>query len=152
MRSQKNKNIVRLLGLFLVFFMQNNDVMAQRFTEHLWENRVLLLFAPDQTDESFQSQYLAFREREAQMLDRDLLLYQVFTKHGIQPDGQAIEERTLKALREKWDVQHTAFLVVLIGKDGGTKYKSVKKIDPSVIFDLIDSMPMRQAEMRRREN
>ncbi|GAB3917613.1 hypothetical protein GCM10028804_06020 [Larkinella terrae] len=37
----------------------------------------------------------------------------------------------------------------LIGKDGGVKRTFVKPINPNELFRLIDSMPMRQAEMRK---
>ena len=42
------------------------------------------------------------------------------------------------------------FWIVLIGKDGGVKLRS-DDAGLDQIFDLIDSMPMRQAEMREQE-
>lgn len=38
--------------------------------------------------------------------------------------------------------------VLLIGKDGGIKLKKPFIVKPQTIFDLVDSMPMRRAEMR----
>jgi hypothetical protein len=43
-----------------------------------------------------------------------------------------------------------AFSVVLIGKDGGEKLRRATPIAPAELFSLVDSMPMRQAEMRER--
>jgi hypothetical protein len=40
--------------------------------------------------------------------------------------------------------------VVLIGKDGGVKFKERFMVAPATIFDIVDSMPMRQAEIKNR--
>lgn len=41
------------------------------------------------------------------------------------------------------------FAVVLIGKDGGVKRTYDRPVDPSELFAVVDSMPMRRDEMRR---
>ncbi len=38
--------------------------------------------------------------------------------------------------------------MVLVGKDGDEKARWNRVVNPQEIFDLIDSMPMRQSEMR----
>lgn len=43
-----------------------------------------------------------------------------------------------------------ALTVILVGKDGGEKYRSGKLTTAQQLFDLVDAMPMRQSEMRRR--
>jgi hypothetical protein len=43
----------------------------------------------------------------------------------------------------------TAFEVLLVGKDGGVKLRRLHPVDPAEIAALIDTMPMRQQEMRR---
>jgi hypothetical protein len=148
------RNIVRTCVLLFVslFFILKNDLMAQRLTDHLWENRVLLLFSPDKEQTAFQEQYQAFTAFKEKMQDRDLVLYQIFKRSGRTPQGEPLLEEKLNSWRKKWEVQPEDFQLILVGKDGGTKYQSSKKIDPSVIFDLIDSMPMRRAEMRRGGN
>jgi hypothetical protein len=42
------------------------------------------------------------------------------------------------------------FQVLLLGKDGGVKLRRDKPVAASEIIALIDTMPMRQEEMRRR--
>ena len=44
------------------------------------------------------------------------------------------------------------FGVWLVGKDGGTKLSETKPVTTEKFFSLIDAMPMRRAEMRRRRN
>lgn len=148
---KKKENIIGQFVLLLValFLIPDNDLMAQRMTDHLWENRVLFLFSPDEKQADFQEQYQAFMASKEQVQDRDLVVYRVFKESGFTSAGKPLAEEKINSWRKKWKVQPDDFLLVLVGKDGGTKYRSSKKIDPSVIFDLIDSMPMRRAEMRR---
>jgi hypothetical protein len=40
--------------------------------------------------------------------------------------------------------------VILFGKDGGVKLRSPKTVEPGDIFALIDSIHIRQEEMRRK--
>lgn len=44
-----------------------------------------------------------------------------------------------------------AFVLVLVGKDGGEKYRSEKLTTPVELFTIVDAMPMRQSEMRRQK-
>lgn len=41
------------------------------------------------------------------------------------------------------------FTIILVGKDGGEKYRSNKLTSAQQLFDLVDAMPMRKEEMRR---
>lgn len=40
--------------------------------------------------------------------------------------------------------------IVLIGKDGSVKATWREPVDPQVVFDIIDAMPMRRREMQER--
>jgi hypothetical protein len=45
-----------------------------------------------------------------------------------------------------------AFKVVLIGLDGGIKLQKNGQLTPEELFGTIDSMPMRRAEMNKKQN
>lgn len=54
------------------------------------------------------------------------------------------------ALRKSLDIAPKAdFTAVLVGKDGGVKWRATRPTPPNEIFSVIDSMPMRIIEMRR---
>ena len=55
---------------------------------------------------------------------------------------------TAAALRERYAVPEGAFAVVLIGKDGGEKERYDKPVQPDVLYEVIDAMPMRRREMQ----
>lgn len=44
------------------------------------------------------------------------------------------------------------FTVILIGKDGGEKYRSTSILTTGKLFVMIDAMPMRRAEVQRLKN
>ena len=49
---------------------------------------------------------------------------------------------------KRFKLSGAAFTVLLIGKDGGEKLRSHEIVSPETLCQLIDSMPMRQEEMR----
>lgn len=43
------------------------------------------------------------------------------------------------------------FTIILVGKDGGEKYRSTELTSTTQLFALIDAMPMRKAEIRNQK-
>lgn len=105
-----------------------------------WNNRVILLFAPDARNPQLAQQKEMLDQEEAGIKDRDLKVFEV-TSHS--PSDEH--------LRNRFHVKADSFAVILIGKDGSKKLKRSEPTEPDDIFKLIDSMPMRQDEMRQRQ-
>ena len=51
------------------------------------------------------------------------------------------------AARSRFRVEDGAFAAVLVGRDGGEKFRSSEPVPAEKLFGLIDAMPMRQREM-----
>lgn len=103
-------------------------------SDYRWENRLVVVFS-DTSDSSLVKQ-------------------QVQAFDGLEQD---IEERHMRLLlvadrdhpwRERFRVKESDFQVILVGKDGGVKYRSNEPVAPEVFFQEIDQMPMRRREMR----
>lgn len=73
--------------------------------------------------------------------DRDLLTEPFFE------DGS--EESA--AARRRFSVEEGVFAAVLVGRDGGEKFRSAEPVPPEKLFDLIDAMPMRRREIQARD-
>lgn len=54
------------------------------------------------------------------------------------------------ALRRRFGIGAGQFRVILVGKDGGVKLSSDAPVSAATLFSLIDSMPMRRDELRKR--
>ena len=100
--------------------------------------RVLVVLAPTATDPSLLRQREIFAAMKEGAGERDLALLE-----AIGSGEQARALRRLFGLDE-------SFHAVLVGKDGGDKLTASNPLGADQLFPLIDSMPMRQREMRKR--
>lgn len=120
---------------------QTPEVM--RLEDYKWENRLLLLFAPDQNHADFSKQNNAISKNTQGMAERDLLVLE------LTPTGKHAGQR--KELLAKFGVEESAYTLILLGKDGLEKYRSQEPLPMEEIFRIIDQMPMRRQEMRKQE-
>jgi hypothetical protein len=130
-------SIMRVTYVFAVLLFLTAGIMARAgfgqsqtmmdLDTHRWRNRLLLVFAPSEDDERYRALRRELQRQEHEIVDRDLLIFHIL--ESVNP-GQ--------------------FIVVLIGKDGGEKLRGGREVDIAEIFSLIDSMPMRQREIRER--
>ncbi|MEM6678646.1 MAG: DUF4174 domain-containing protein [Pseudomonadota bacterium] len=104
-----------------------------RLTAYRWQARPILIFAeandPRLTEqlEAFRADAPALREREnVVIVDASLGGTPTPLARRFRPDG---------------------FTVILVGKDGGEKLRADRVVDPQLLNDLIDTMPMRIIEM-----
>jgi hypothetical protein len=102
----------------------------------LWKARPLVVVADQPTDPRFQKQIAGLEGRGRALEDYDIKLIAV--------TGESA------ALRRKLRLPAAGFAVALVGKDGGVKEAWRNPVDPDRIFALIDTMPMRRDEVRRR--
>lgn len=51
---------------------------------------------------------------------------------------------------KKYKIDPNKFTFLLIGKDGKEKFRATQVVTPQLLFTVIDAMPMRQEELRRR--
>ncbi|MDW3194313.1 MAG: DUF4174 domain-containing protein [Cytophagales bacterium] len=123
------------LLISLIFINQQSP-----FTDYRWEQRIIVI---DVQMEHATQQLTALLEQEEALKERDLL---VFLKKGNELICKNANKPTEVDIRDRYSG------VVLIGKDGGIKLKRDRVVATQIIFDLIDSMPMRQSEMRRKSN
>ena len=126
-------------------------LLGQLPDQHRWTDRVILLFAPEADHADYQRQSEELAKARAGVTDRDLVIYHLFRASGQAPDGQALSRERVQALRQAYRAPNGGFAFVLIGKDGGVKLREETVVSTKRLFGLIDRMPMRQAEMRRKK-
>jgi len=111
-----------------------------------WQNRIVLIFAPTAGDTLYAQQLAIFATREVELAERDLLIGQFPADEQGSFAGQPVAQAGGAALRARYDLQAEDFALILIGKDGGVKLTAEEPVSTARLFDLIDSMPMRQQE------
>ncbi len=88
------------------------------------DHRVLVIAAPSLQDKHYREQAALLLPVWAGLIERDFVIE---TRFGA-----------------------PAFAVTLIGKDGGEKLRRSTPLASEELFALVDTMPMRRAEMRER--
>ncbi len=118
---------------------------AQELGNFRWQYRILLLMDPNDSPDC-EEQLNSLRSYTAAMQERDILLF-VF-------DGKALlDQNGKKSPIGINEIPSPSFEgVILIGKDGGVKLKKKFPVNPEFIFERVDAMPMRKAEVRGAKN
>ncbi len=143
--------IIALTAAMLVLAGQQAATTNVDLEGFKWEKRVLLLCAEDGGDPRFSGLKIEILDRKPEVEDRDLVVFEILETGPSTMNGSPIDPRAATALRERFKVSRAAFAVILLGKDGGTKLNRNGPVTLDEIFGLIDSMPMRREEMRRKE-
>jgi len=124
-----------------------NDFNLARY---LWKNRLLLLFSPSINDEAYLKQIRDIKENEAEIKDRDLIIFQFFNDGDGYCDNEVIQFEDVKRSYQELQINKDQFSILLIGKDGGVKMNAQHYVQTDDILNIIDQMPMRKHEMRKK--
>lgn len=113
-----------------------------------WTNRLIVLSAPTVDDADLLEQRNRLEAIRDELTERHLVLIQL-TPSGARFGDTPIGDDGVDALRTRWSIEATTFQAALIGKDGRVKDRWTQPFEPGEMTALIDTMPMRQDEMRR---
>lgn len=116
--------------------------------QYQWENRLLLIYPGSNKQDLVNQQIRKIADTDSDFIDRDMV-YIVLNDDPFASDGQKLTSKDYQQLINKYDLQNE-YTVILIGKDGGVKHSESNIVDMEKIYALIDRMPMRRNEMRRR--
>ena len=130
-------------------------MQGQHLEEYRWENRILLVKTKNEWSEKYRDQLEVFRGATEALKERKIILYQIvgsqydlidYTNKRHKESGALSNEMTDHLLNHK-----NQFEIILIGLDGGIKYRKTELLTMEDLFSIIDSMPMRRAEMRKKK-
>ena len=136
---------MRLLLLSLALI---SPVSANPLEKFQWEKRLILSYISGDS-KAFQKQFLEHKEALA---GRDLIIINL-AKSELDLEGVVkLSNEEKRELRSRYQLSHPADSVfILIGKDGGEKSRQLQTWNPEKFFALIDTMPMRKAEMKKQQ-
>jgi len=119
--------------------------------KYRWKNRPVLIFAASSKDSSYLKQKSEFEGMSDELEDRDIIVIELLESGKSMTPEVSITDEQQSFLRKQFDVVDD-FIFILIGKDGTVKLKTGQPVLSDDLFELIDSMPMRKEEIRRKEN
>ena len=135
------------LLLFLVIF-KSMVFIGQNIEKHQWKHRVLLIFTDDKNADDFKDQIKVLSEEKKGLVERKLVIYQ-FTKNNFRADFNEVWTSS-NSLHRKYVNINDSFKVLLLGLDGGVKLEQNKVLSLEKLFTIIDGMPMRRSELKRK--
>lgn len=128
---------------------QTKESIKAQPSDFQWENRILIVIAESESDSLYRVQMQEFKGEENGFDERDLITFTVFRNGKSRLDDSVLNESSAAAILERYGSGSTGFRCLLIGKDGGVKLEKDSPVVVKDVFGLIDSMPMRQREMRQ---
>jgi hypothetical protein len=146
------KYLCTTLLLFVVITMaaQANGQDKIRLKDYQWKNRLILAFSPSTKDKGYRAFAKDIALQAEEVVDRDLLVFRLLETGEVRLGETSLPTGSGDYLRESFSIRPGRFTVLLIGKDGGVKLRREGGVELGEIFSLIDSMPMRQREMREK--
>ena len=117
-------------------------------TPFQWKNRLLFLFAPDDSHPDFRRLQSNIAKHQHEVEDRDLVIFEVLGQGPSRMNTVPLNQPAADSIRDRFGIVKNGFALILVGKDGGVKMRRVDAVGLADVFERIDSMPMRQNEMR----
>jgi hypothetical protein len=107
----------------------------------------LLVFAPSAKDASFHAQQALLEEYADDMMDRNLLYVPVLVRspgfsRPLDAPYVLLKQAEMNAIRARFKVDSAEFVMVLVGRDGGEKFRFKKPVSVLKLDELVDAMPM----------
>lgn len=123
---------------------------SQTLSDFQWKNRLIILLSKNETSEKIKEQIIILHQNPEALRERKLRLI-----HAVPGKSRNLfpiitdwkYSNLYEDLSNNNDVE-----IVLIGLDGGEKLRQTESIKTKQLFDLIDSMPMRKAEIQNKNN
>ena len=124
---------------------------AQDLQQHRWENRLIILLSENSDSETLAEQQKLLLADSAGLAERKLLVYTI-TPDSYILGGKTDSWKKQQGVYERLTKNNQPFEFLLVGLDGGIKLRKTAPVKLADLYRLIDSMPMRAAEIRRKEN
>lgn len=117
-----------------------------------WKNRIVLVITDSEESLRYDQQIKALEPINSDFTERKLILIDVRKdKFRIRFDGKKNTENSSwimnAALYKMYALNADDLTIVLLGLDGGIKIRQGEIISRTELFNTIDAMPMRRAEM-----
>lgn len=117
--------------------------------------RPLLVFSPSATDPRLREQTQLLDAAADDMMDRFVLLTPIIHDPGRYATPfdtlyTVLSEREMQAIRDRFHIPDEQFEVLLLNEDGDVVLRSDEPVQVTPLNRLIDTMPRRRIEMKRR--
>lgn len=138
--------VMAFVGLFSVTL--SKQLSMKPFSDLAWKNRIIVVFADDFENNYYKNQIQLLMADTIDLKERNLVVFGVCETQVSCAFGDKSISLNSKEIRDYYRINHGDAITILIGNDSGEKKRWNEVVDTGSIFGLIDSMPMRQSEIR----
>jgi len=122
---------------------------GQHIKKHEWKKRVIIILTDEKEHSIYKKQLTELHKNTKGIKERKLIVYNVI------PTAYAtgltdIEWKNSTRLYKNYKKTKKSFEIILIGLDGSIKLRQTRLLTNGDLYSLIDAMPMRQNERKRK--
>ncbi len=147
----RNKKYIFRFCLGLIGCLMILKTNGQSMEKHRWENRILIVKTFSEQDPMYQEQLKEFSDSNIDLKERKIVLYEIVGNKYKMTDYQKLSTDIYWQNLQNINEDIFDFEVILIGLDGGVKFKKTDILRKEELYSIIDRMPMRSEELRKRE-
>lgn len=138
------------LSFWITLLVSHICAQDNVMVEHRWQKRIICILSGNGTDRLYKNQIDELTDNTKGLQERKLMIYDIQKdKYRILfPKENESQWTYSNDLYQKFTENDAPFNLLLIGLDGGIKLRKHEVVTTKELFRIIDSMPMRRAEMR----
>ena len=143
---------LKKLFIFTILILNSLSVYSQSLSSYQWKNRLVLIQTTNPQNQLFKTQIQELEDHLKGLEERRIIVFK-FTPDSFQKgfEQDAPWENLNSSLKK--DLRNSSeFEIILIGLDGGVKLRKNEFLSTDQLFRLIDQMPMRQSEIRKKKD
>jgi hypothetical protein len=143
---------LKLTLLLIISFFQFSNMNAQSLNWYKWEKRIVLIVTNNENLKIYQDQLDVLTNSKANLKERKVMVCRAMPSQFTFGYGNFTWIHYPTIYDKYHDYKSGGnFEVLLIGLDGEVKLKQTEILGIEELFSIIDTMPMRKAEMERNE-
>ena len=139
------KYITLVMSFLLSTFVYSGQDELRNINQLLWGNRIILIYSSNENNvEVVENKRLLIKFKD-KINERDLIWFIIKESEVMTNYPNKLSNEFISNTKNRFPIERNK--VLLIGKDGGIKAKGAE-LNLNFIFEEVDSMPMRQQEIK----
>ncbi|WP_025564588.1 DUF4174 domain-containing protein [Psychromonas sp. SP041] len=137
------KYVILIISFLLSTVVYTGQEELRNINQLRWENRIILIYSAGK-DNDIENKGLFIKYKD-QINERDLIWFIIKESEVMTNYSNKLSNEFLSNIKNRFPIEGDK--VLLIGKDGDIKAKGAE-LNLNFIFREVDSMPMRQQEIK----
>jgi hypothetical protein len=130
--------MIRILFIILSSILFQIEDPPEIINPYRNNNQLILIFSPGNRSSDYEQALLELSKDPLALDQRDLVIFEIFPKGGILPEGTSLSEEDAKALHRYYAIDIARFTMLIVNKHQKEIYRSTQPENLTQIFKKID--------------